>query len=146
MDTLLDFSRDLDVSALDQVAALMYGGVGNDQKQAQDVLRQFQDHPDAWQRVPAIIATSSRNESKYLALQILDKLISTRWKTVPDSEKEGIRNFVVQTILDQSSNEANLRRERVYINKLNTTLVEVRSSFLCCVCSYVRTRKKTGFC
>lgn len=126
METLLDFSSELDVSALDQVAALMYTGTGSDQKQAQDLLRQFQDHPDAWQRVPAIISQSSRNESKYIALQILDKLISTRWKAIPEEQQQGIRNFVVQTIIEQSSDEANLRRQRVYVNKLNMTLVEVR--------------------
>lgn len=126
MDTLLDFSRELDVGALDQVSAVMYTGTGSDQKQAQELLRQFQDHPDAWQRVPTIITTSSRNESKYIALQILDKLISTRWKTIPPEQQQGIRNFVVQTTIEQSSDEINLRRERVYINKLNTTLVEVR--------------------
>lgn len=43
----------------------------------------------------------------------------------------GIRNFMVETIVQQSSEEANLRREKTYINKLDLTLVEVCAYVTC---------------
>jgi len=64
-------------------------------------------------------------ESQYLSLQILDKLISTRWKVLPADQQQGIRNFIVETIVQQSGDETNLRREKVYIGKLDTTLIQV---------------------
>ncbi len=39
----------------------------------------------------------------------------------------GIRNFIVETILTQSSDEANLRKQKTYINKLDMTLIQVSS-------------------
>lgn len=92
---------------------------------AQQVLAQFQEHPDAWQRVPAILQQSSNAQTKFIALQILDKLISTRWKVLPQDQQQGIRNFIVEMIIQASSEESTLRREKTYINKLNTTLIQV---------------------
>lgn len=95
------------------------------QKMAQQVLAQFQEHPDAWQRVPAILQQSSNAQTKYIALQILDKLISTRWKVLPVDQQQGIRNFIVEMIVQASSDEGTMRREKTYLNKLNTTLVQI---------------------
>lgn len=38
----------------------------------------------------------------------------------------GIRNFTVSVTVRIASEEANLRRERAYLNKLNLALVQVR--------------------
>lgn len=38
----------------------------------------------------------------------------------------GIRNFIVGITVRIASEEANLRRERAYLNKLNLALVQVR--------------------
>lgn len=152
------------------------------------MLAQFQEHPEAWQRVPAILQQSSSAQTKvsgsgrarsrergstragaatrpavpykawsgsaspkrtdglmlpsvplsercadcrclqYIALQILDKLITTRWKVLPVDQQQGIRNFIVETIISVSSDEAALRTQKTYINKLDVTLVQVRAA------------------
>lgn len=74
---------------------------------AQQVLTQFQEHPDAWTRVPEILEHSSFPQTKvcgqftwlyagcssifmqYIGLQILEKLILTRWKSLPDGQRQG---------------------------------------------------------
>ncbi|KAI6099888.1 armadillo-type protein [Pisolithus croceorrhizus] len=99
MEGLLDFSREFDVSLLDRVAVAFYTGAGQEQQMAQQVLTQFEEHPDAWTR--------------YIGLQILERLITTRWRTLPDGQRQGIRNFVV------ASDEATMRKEKTYLNKLN---------------------------
>jgi exportin-1 len=38
----------------------------------------------------------------------------------------GIRNFIVQAIVDVASDETRLRTEKAYVNKLNLVLVQVR--------------------
>jgi hypothetical protein len=42
----------------------------------------------------------------------------------------GIRNFIVQTNVDLASDEARMRREKGYLNKLNLVLVQVSASLL----------------
>lgn len=62
---------------------------------------------------------------QYIGLQILEKLIQTRWKALPAEQQQGIRNFIVQVTVDTSSDETRMRREKSYLNKLNLVLVQV---------------------
>jgi exportin-1 len=57
--------------------------------------------------------------SQYVALQILEKLINVRWKILPEDQRSGIRNFIVQIIIKVSSDEQTLRREKSYVNKVS---------------------------
>lgn len=80
---------------------------------------------------------------KYIALQIMNNLITTRWKTLPMEQRSGIRNFIVGVVIKISSTtdtdsgssataEANAylkttsSRERAgFINKLNLIVVQI---------------------
>ncbi|TFK42998.1 CRM1 C terminal-domain-containing protein [Crucibulum laeve] len=125
MEGLLDFSREFDVGLLDKVVMAFYTGSGQEQQMAQQVLTQFQEHPESWARVPDILERSSFPQSKYIGLQILEKLITTRWKTLPDGQRQGIRNFIVGVTVKVASDEVTLRKEKTYINKLNLALVQI---------------------
>ncbi|KAI0262870.1 CRM1 C terminal-domain-containing protein [Gloeopeniophorella convolvens] len=126
MEALLDFSQDLNIPLLDDAVVKMYSGSGGkDQQLAQQVLTQFQNHPDAWTRVPDIIEKSSYPQTKYIGLQILEKLIATRWKTLPADQRHGVRNFVVSVVVKIASDEAFMRREKTYMNKLNLALIQI---------------------
>ncbi|CAE6504686.1 unnamed protein product [Rhizoctonia solani] len=122
---ILDFSRDLDIGLFDRVVNAFFLGSGQEQKQAQAVLTQFQEHPDAWQRVPVVLETSGSMQSKYIGLQILEKLIQTRWKVLPEDQRQGIRNFIVSTTLVIAADETSLRQQKTYLNKLNLALVQI---------------------
>ncbi|KAG9102029.1 Karyopherin transporter [Ceratobasidium sp. UAMH 11750] len=125
MEAILDFSKDLDVGLFDRVVNAFYLGSGQEQKQAQAVLTQFQEYPDSWQRVPVILETAGSMQSKYIGLQILEKLIQTRWKILPEDQRQGIRNFIVSTTLAIASDETALRQQKTYLNKLNLALVQI---------------------
>ena len=60
-----------------------------------------------------------------IALSVLDRLITTRWKVLPKEQCQGIRNYVVSVMIKTSSDDATMARERTYLNKLNLTLVAV---------------------
>lgn len=51
VNKLLDFNQKLDIGLLDHVVATMYGGTGEQQKMAQEVLTTLKEHPDAWTKV-----------------------------------------------------------------------------------------------
>ncbi|KAJ7219118.1 CRM1 C terminal-domain-containing protein [Mycena pura] len=125
MEVLLDFSRDFDVSLMDKVSLAFYRSSGAEQQMAQRVLTQFQEHPDAWTRVPDILERSTFPQAKYIGLQILEKLITTRWKTLPDGQRQGIRNFVVGVTVKVASDEATMRKEKTFVDKLDLTLVQI---------------------
>ena len=48
-----------------------------------------------------------------------------RWKILPAEQREGIRNYVVNKIINMSNEEATLRNEKVFLQKLNLTLVQI---------------------
>ncbi|KAI0063955.1 Xpo1-domain-containing protein [Artomyces pyxidatus] len=147
MEALLDFSREFDITLMDNVVMALYSGSGGKEQQlAQQVLFQFQDSPDAWTRVPDIMERFSYPQTKvrvpprvfrvdiavielsvfqFIGLQILEKLINTRWKTLPEAQRQGVLNFVVRITVKVASDEATMHKEKTYINKLNLALVQI---------------------
>ncbi|KAJ6461179.1 armadillo-type protein, partial [Mycena vitilis] len=95
------------------------------QQTAQLVLTQFEEHPEAWTRVPEILEKSAFPQAKFIGLQILERLVTTRWKTLPEAQRQGIRNFIVSETVTVASDDAALRRARTYLAKLNLVLVQV---------------------
>ncbi|CAL1704174.1 unnamed protein product [Somion occarium] len=85
----------------------------------------IQENPEAWTKVPDILEHSTFPQAKYIGLQILEKLITTKWKTLPEGQRQGIRNFIVGITVKVASDEATLRREKTYVNKLNLALVQI---------------------
>lgn len=125
MEGILDFSKELDITLLDQVVNTFYTGSGAQQKEAQTVLTKFQEHPEAWQRADQILQFSKNSQSKFIGLSILDKLINTKWKLLPSEQRVGIRNFIVGMIISMCQDNTIFEREKNLINKSDLTLVQV---------------------
>lgn len=145
---LLDFDQKLDISLLDSIVGCMYSGAGEQvrwltkfnevdlrlivfsflkrplqQRIARDILTTLKEHPQAWTRVDTILEFSNNQETKYYALQILEAVIKTRWKTLPREQCEGIKKYIVGLIIKTSSDSELAEREKVYLSKLNMVLV-----------------------
>ncbi|KAI6884857.1 Exportin-1 [Hortaea werneckii] len=110
---------------LDATVRAFYEGRGEQQKAAQATLNQFKENPDSWLMVDKILQDAQYPQTKYLGLQVLDNVIMTRWKVLPRDQCQGIRNFVVNFIIQMSSTEESLRKERALLNKLNLVLVSI---------------------
>ena len=54
-------------------------------------------------------------------------MIKHRWGAIDDEQRQGIRNYVSNLIIKISSDEASFRAQKVFLNKLNIILVEVRA-------------------
>ncbi|AEO61599.1 hypothetical protein MYCTH_2311912 [Thermothelomyces thermophilus ATCC 42464] len=113
------------IEELDATVRAFYEGRGEQQKAAQAALNQFKEDPDAWLMVDEILSRATYEQTKFLGLQVLDNVIMTRWKVLPREQCQGIRNFVVQYILQCSSSEEALKTHRTLLNKLNLVLVSV---------------------
>ncbi|KAM9917097.1 hypothetical protein OXX59_009566 [Metschnikowia pulcherrima] len=124
MEAILDFSKELDLALFDSVVETFYKS-GPEQQKASVVLTQFQEHPDSWTRADAILSSAKNSQSKYIALSCLNSLIKYRWKTIPEGERVGIRNFIVNMIIALCDDETVFETERALINKIDLTLVSV---------------------
>jgi len=113
------------IEELDATVRAFYEGRGEQQKAAQAALNQFKEDPDAWLMVDDILSRATYEQTKFLGLQVLDNVITTRWKVLPRDQCQGIRNFVVQYILQCSNSEEALKTHRTLLNKLNLVLVSV---------------------
>lgn len=115
----------MSIEELDATVRAFYEGRGEQQKAAQASLNQFKENPDAWLLVDKLLQDAQYPQTKFLGLQILDNVIMTRWKVLPREQCLGIRNFVVNFIIQLSSTEENLKKERTLLNKLNLVLVSI---------------------
>lgn len=122
---LLNFDEKFDINLLEAVVNILYTGQGPQQMLAQKILTNFKEHPESWTRVDAILEFSKNKETKYYALQILENLIKTRWKALPDDQNESIKKFIVALIIKTSTNPIVNEIDKVYLNKLNMILVQI---------------------
>lgn len=83
-------------------------------------------------------AVSSCFMTGIVTLQVLEELIKHRWGAIDDQQREGIKNYLSNLIIKISSDEVSLRREKVFLNKLNILLVQVRAA--------TAFFQRTGFC
>jgi len=122
---LLDFNQKFDIPLLDRVVDSLYKGQGQQHEVAKKILQQLKEHPDSWMKVDSILETSSNQETKYYALQILDNVIITRWKMLPKEQQEGIKSFIVGLVIKISSAEKTAEKEKTFLGKLNLILVQI---------------------
>eukprot|EP00882_Tetradesmus_deserticola_P001199 GHRQ01001297.1.p1 GENE.GHRQ01001297.1~~GHRQ01001297.1.p1 ORF type:complete len:1084 (+),score=646.45 GHRQ01001297.1:232-3483(+) len=123
---LLDFSKPVDVDLLESTVGLFYGaGTPEQRTAAEQVLKTFQENPDAWTRVDTILEKGKTQQTKFFALQILESVIKFKWAALPGEQREGIKNYTSNLIIKYSTNEQLYRAESTFISKLNLILVQI---------------------
>ncbi|GLE00729.1 hypothetical protein PINS_up009517 [Pythium insidiosum] len=85
----------------------------------------LQEHQDSWTRVSDILEQSNNPSTKFYGLSILEEAIRYRWKVLPKDQREGIKGYIVGKLLQLSSDEMTLRRERTFVHKMDLVLVQV---------------------
>lgn len=125
---LLNFGESWDatrVKMLDHMVTLMYSGDQSQRQLAHEILTQVKTNPDSWTAVDTILATSQSPDTKFFALNVLENVITTRWLVLPDSQKAGIKNYVVQLVIKMSADEQFATSQKHFLTKLNETLVHI---------------------
>ncbi|XP_021309740.1 protein EXPORTIN 1A isoform X2 [Sorghum bicolor] len=92
---------------------------------ADQILRELQNNPDMWLQVVHILQNSQNLNTKFFALQVLENVIKYKWNALPVEQRDGMKNYISDVIVQLSSNEVSFRQERLYVNKLNIILVQV---------------------
>eukprot|EP01111_Echinosteliopsis_oligospora_P012284 TRINITY_DN4192_c0_g1_i1.p1 TRINITY_DN4192_c0_g1~~TRINITY_DN4192_c0_g1_i1.p1 ORF type:complete len:720 (-),score=154.48 TRINITY_DN4192_c0_g1_i1:1638-3797(-) len=126
MEKLLNFKEPLDVGLLEAVLNALYTSQNaTERAEAQKIIGQFQEHPDAWMTVDTILEQSKNTNVKFFSLLVLESTIKYRWKSLPREQCEGIKNYIVNLIIRLSSDATSLQKEKLLLNKLNMTLVQI---------------------
>ncbi|KAG6737653.1 hypothetical protein POTOM_059181 [Populus tomentosa] len=121
-----DLSQAIDVPLLDATVAAFYGTGSKEERAAADrILQDLQSNPDMWLQVVHILQNTKNLNTKFFALQVLEGVIKYRWNALPVEQRDGMKNYISEVIVQLSSNEASFRMERLYVNKLNVTLVQI---------------------
>lgn len=74
--------------------------------------------------VDTILRDSQNPHSKFLALQILDEAVKTKWKVLPEQHRAGIKNCIIALVLQMSEDQSSNRNQSL-MTKLNITLVSI---------------------
>lgn len=125
-DKLRDLSQPIDVPLLDATVAAFYGTGSKEERAAADqILRDLQSNPDTWLQAVHILQNSKNLNTKFFTLQVLEGVIKYRWNALPVEQRDGMKNYISDVIVQISSDEGSFRRERLYVNKLNIILVQI---------------------
>ncbi|KAG6576869.1 Protein EXPORTIN 1A, partial [Cucurbita argyrosperma subsp. sororia] len=125
-EKLRDLSQPIDVPLLDATVAAFYGTGSKEERSAADqILRDLQNNADMWLQVVHILQNTKNLNTKFFALQVLEGVIKYRWNALPVEQRDGMKNYISDVIVQLSSNEASFRVERLYVNKLNIILVQI---------------------
>ncbi|XP_030502036.2 protein EXPORTIN 1A [Cannabis sativa] len=125
-EKLRDLSQPIDVAVLDATVQAFYGTGSKEERTAADqILRELQNNPDMWLQVVHILQNAKNLNTKFFALQVLEGVIKYRWNALPVEQRDGMKNYISDVIVQLSSNETSFRLERLYVNKLNIILVQI---------------------
>ena len=129
--SLLSSQQPFNVALLDQIVVVAFNPHDPNRAAANTCLMSLKDCPSLWTRADQILEASTNPNTLFFGLQILDDTIRTRWKILPPEQRDGIKNYIVTKVIKMSSSEANLSNShknqgtKVFINKLNLTLIQV---------------------
>ncbi|KAL3846023.1 hypothetical protein ACJIZ3_003426 [Penstemon smallii] len=125
-EKLRDLSQPMDVALLDATVDAFYGTGSKEERTAADhILRDLKNNSDMWLQVVHILSHTQNLKTKYFALQVLEDVIKYRWNALPVEQRDGMKNYTSEVIIKLSSDDISLRRERLYVNKLNIILVQI---------------------
>lgn len=125
---LLDHSIPFDekkVYLLDQIVQALYSKDQSVMNQANLVLTEFQQDGRSWQYVDIILENSSDNNTKFLALNILESTVKNRWKALPEDQKAGIKTYITELVINMGKDEDANTTGKHLLTKLNETLVSI---------------------
>ncbi|KAJ3441720.1 exportin-1 [Anaeramoeba flamelloides] len=92
---------------------------------ADEILSEFQNHPESWHRVDTILENSKSQNTKFLALKILENAIKFRWKSILKEQREAIKDYVLSVVILTSKDEVLFQENSLLLQRLNGILVEI---------------------
>lgn len=117
----MDLTNEFRVEEFERIVTSALDPYSPDHKQAQMSLVQFKESPNSWNHINTILSTSQNTQAHFIALQVLEQTIKSKWNVFSTEQKESLRNFIIQQILARAK-EGN---QNILLEKFNMSLVEI---------------------
>ncbi len=122
---LLDMSHPLDVKLFDQVVQATFDPHHPQQAEANNLLMRIKEHPQMWSRADAILEGAGTPQGQFFGLQLLEDMIMTKWKILPVSQRDDMKNYVVAKVISLSETEESMHANKVLLGKMDQVLVSI---------------------
>ncbi len=122
---LLDMNHPLDVKLFDQVVQATYDPHHPQQAEANNLLMRIKEHPQMWSRADTILEGAGTSQGQFFGLQLLEDVIMTKWKALPVSQRDDMKNYVVAKVISLSETEESMQANKVLLGKLDQVLVSI---------------------
>lgn len=120
MDRILDLNVEFDIKLFDEVVSNALNPSSPTKATAEGILLQFKDLPNSWTKIDCILKNSASKQSQFIALQILEETVKSKWVLFNDEMKAGLRQYVFSTIIERSAFPSD-----IILQKFNAVLIEI---------------------
>lgn len=121
MEKILDLTNDFDIECFDTIVEKALGPNNSQKLEAEQILLKFKNLNNSWTKVDFILKNSKSQQSRFIALQILEENVKTKWSIFNESIKGGIRQYIFSYIV----NNSNLSSNDIILQKFNVILVDI---------------------
>ena len=80
-------------------------------------LEQFQNDPNSWTNCDVILGTCKQDQSKVIALNVLQNFIKSHYKVIPQDQQQGLKSFLMNLMVNQHSHPV--------LSKLHLTMIAI---------------------
>lgn len=122
MERILDLSKDFDVELFEKIVMTALSASDEHKKEAEEVLLQFKELSYSWTKVNDVVKGSNREDAKFMALQILEDNVKSKWALFEEDNRRSLRKYVFEMIREMTTVE---KVPTIVVNKLNSVLVEI---------------------
>lgn len=120
MERILDFNNEFDINLFDEIVSIALGSGSEKKKEAEEIIIRFKEIPSSWTKIDYILKNSTREQSKFIALQILEENVMSKWSLFNEETKMGLRQYVFTTVIERSGAPSN-----IILQKFNSVLLEI---------------------
>lgn len=120
MEKILDLNAEFDVKLFDEVVSAALNPSSPKKSTAEALLLQFKELPGSWTRIDSILKNSSSKQSKFIALQVLEETVKSKWVLFNEEMKVGLRQYVFTTVIERSAQQPD-----IILQKFNSVLIEI---------------------
>lgn len=92
--------------------------------QANQILIQLKEDQDLWLAAVRILETTEDLNTKFFALQILEQTIHSKWKILPEDQKQGIKNNIFTMVIRMGTNLHD-KTYQFLLRKANMVLITI---------------------
>lgn len=121
MQDLLNSEKEFSISVFDDIVLNSSDPLSSKKTESEEILLKFKNQSTSWTKVDFILKNSKQQQSHYVALQILEETVKTKWYILEENIKQGIRDYIFQMVVEKTKENC----QSYVLHELNRIIVEI---------------------